>query len=92
MASETQALNHLLADMGAKNGEYRPKYGKTVVSCHTTRPGQYTTFIRWDDGTHSPYFDDLAGLYPWMRQNGIVIDEHDESSTPRFTPWRVRQL
>jgi hypothetical protein len=79
--------------MGRVIGVWKMEYGKTIVSSTTERPGAYSTFILWDDGTKSPIFGDLAGLYPWMRQNVIVIDESATDSEGKncYIPWRVRK-
>lgn len=66
-------------------------YGKIRVSDTSKRPGTYSTFIVFDDGTESPIFADLAGLYPWMRANGVVMDESMDECEACFCPWRVRK-
>ena len=48
------------------------------------RPGRYSSYVRFTDGTESPVFDNLQGLFGWMRGQGIELDTN-------AGPWNVKQ-
>ena len=37
----------------------------------------------------SPVFDGLAELFPWMKKNGWIMEEHVGD---KFIPWRVVKI
>lgn len=71
--------------------EKLPRWAQTqyrvCVQCVDKVSGETGTFL--GDTEHhalSPLFDSLAGLLPWMRDNGWAMDEHVEGN---FVPWRA---
>lgn len=63
-------------------------FGRIKISSLSRRPGRYTTFIAWDDGTESPLFDDYYNLHGWMRENRVVSSEYEGD---QYVPLRVRR-